>query len=111
MHARLGRGVTLAAVVTEARGRTTRLTRHRAPYHEIAAQLVLMAFLHRVINGGGSIEREYAIGRGRIDLCLRLGDVTVAMELKTWREARPDPLPSGLAQLDGYLDGLGLPTG
>jgi hypothetical protein len=32
-------------------------------YHEVAAQLVLKAFLHRVINGGGSIEREYAIGR------------------------------------------------
>ena len=33
-----------------------------APYHEVAAQLVLMAFLHRVANGAGSIEREYAIG-------------------------------------------------
>lgn len=82
-----------------------------APYHEVAAQLVLMAFLHRVINGGGSIEREYAIGRGRMDLWLRLGDVTLAMELKVWRDGRPDPLPEGLAQLDGYLDGLGLPTG
>ncbi len=82
-----------------------------APYHEVAAQLVLMAFLHRVVNGGGSLEREYAIGRGRMDLCLRLGAVTLAMELKVWREGRPDPLPEGLAQLDGYLDGLGLPTG
>jgi hypothetical protein len=70
-----------------------------------------MAFLHRVINGGGTMEREYAIGRGRMDLCLRLGAVTVAMELKVWREGRADPLPAGLAQLDGYLDGLGLTTG
>jgi hypothetical protein len=85
--------------------------RRSAPYHEVAAQLVLMAFLHRVVNGGGTLEREYAIGRGRMDLCLRLGGVTVAMELKVWREGRPDPLPSGLVQLDGYLDGLGLPTG
>jgi hypothetical protein len=85
--------------------------RRSAPYHEVAAQLVLMAFLHRVVNGGGSIEREYAIGRGRMDLCLRLGEVTVAMELKAWRDGRPDPLPAGLTQLDGYLDGLGLPTG
>lgn len=82
-----------------------------APYQEVAAQLVLMAFLHRVINGGGSIEREYAIGRGRMDLCLRLGAVTLAMELKAWRDGEPDPLPAGLAQLDGYLDGLSLPTG
>lgn len=85
--------------------------RRSAPYHEVAAQLVLMAFLHRVVNGGGSIVREYAIGRGRMDLCLSLGAVTVAMELKAWRAGRPDPLPAGLAQLDGYLDGLGLPTG
>jgi hypothetical protein len=34
-----------------------------AAYHEIAPHLVLMAFLHRVVNGGGSLEREYAIGR------------------------------------------------
>ncbi|MEM9453839.1 MAG: ATP-binding protein [Myxococcota bacterium] len=82
-----------------------------APYHEVAAQLVLMAFLHRVVNGGGWIEREYAIGRGRIDLCLRLGNVTIAMELKVWRGKQRDPLASGLEQLDRYLDGLGLDTG
>ena len=82
-----------------------------APYHEIAPHLVLMAFLHRVVNGGGSLEREYAIGRGRMDLCLRYGAVTLGIELKVWREGKPDPLPEGLAQLDGYLDGLGLTTG
>src|SRR5690606_310879 len=82
-----------------------------APYHEVAAQLVLMAFLHRVVNGGGWIEREYAIGRGRMDLCLRLGDVTLAMELKVWRDGAADPLARGLEQLDRYLDGLGLPSG
>ena len=38
-----------------------------APYHEVAPHLVLMAFLHRVVNGGGTIEREYAIGSGRMD--------------------------------------------
>ncbi|XXY75647.1 hypothetical protein WMF11_28890 [Sorangium sp. So ce295] len=35
-----------------------------APYHEIAPHLVVMPFLHRVVNRGGTIEREYAIGRG-----------------------------------------------
>jgi hypothetical protein len=82
-----------------------------APYHEIAPHLVLMAFLHRVVNGGGTIEREYAIGRGRMDLCLRYGTVTLAMELKVWRDGRPDPLGEGLGQLDAYLAGLGLTTG
>ncbi len=82
-----------------------------APYHEIAPHLVMMAFLHRVVNGGGTLEREYAIGSGRMDLCLRYGDVTLAMELKVWRDGRPDPLKEGLKQLDEYLNGLGLDTG
>ncbi|MCF7997052.1 MAG: ATP-binding protein [Chromatiaceae bacterium] len=82
-----------------------------APYHEIAPHLVLMAFLHRVINGGGTLEREYAIGSGRMDLCLRYGSVTLGMELKVWRDGRPDPLAEGLKQLDTYLAGLGLDSG
>jgi hypothetical protein len=82
-----------------------------APYHEIAPHLVLMAFLDRVANGGGTLEREYAIGRGRMDLCLRLGGETLAIELKVWRDGRPDPLAEGLEQLDGYLAGLGLARG
>ena len=82
-----------------------------APYHEIAPHLVLMAFLHRVVNGGGSLEREYAIGSRRMDLCLRYGGVTMAMELKVWRDGEKDPLKEGLAQIEGYLSGLGLETG
>ncbi|WP_353259738.1 AAA-like domain-containing protein [Prochlorothrix hollandica] len=82
-----------------------------APYHEIAPHLVLMAFLHRVVNGGGSLEREYAIGSGRMDVCLRYGGVTLGMELKVWREGKPDPMGKGLEQIDKYLAGLGLETG
>ena len=82
-----------------------------APYHEIAPHLVLMAFLHRVVNGGGTLEREYAIGSGRMDLCLRYGAVTLGIELKVWRDGEPDPLAEGLEQLDGYLAGLGLDGG
>ncbi|MDY6940047.1 MAG: ATP-binding protein [Cyanobacteriota bacterium] len=82
-----------------------------APYHEIAPHLVLMAFLHRVVNGGGTLEREYAIGTDRMDLCLRYGEVTLGMELKVWRPGRPDPLKAGLEQLDRYLSGLDLATG
>ena len=81
------------------------------PYHEIAPHLVLMAFLHRVVNGGGTLEREYAIGWGRMDLCLRFGAVTLGIELKVWRDGEPDPLSEGLEQLDGYLAGLGMDRG
>ena len=81
------------------------------PYPEIAPHLVLMAFLHRVVNGGGTLEREYAIGSGRMDICLRYGKVILGMELKVWREGKPDPLAEGLKQLDKYLSGLNLETG
>lgn len=82
-----------------------------ASYHEIAPHLVLMAFLHRVINGGGSLEREYALDSGRMDLCLRYSKVTLGIELKVWREGRPDPLTAGLKQLDQYLGRLDVRSG
>ncbi|BAY81471.1 hypothetical protein NIES267_09480 [Calothrix parasitica NIES-267] len=78
-----------------------------------------MAFLHRVVNGGGSLEREYAIGSDRMDLCLRYGKVTLGIELKVWRDTghfragvppveesvlkKGDPLEDGLEQLESYL--------
>jgi hypothetical protein len=87
----------------------------QAPYSEAAAQLVFMAFLQKVVNGGGFIAPEYAVGSGRIDLCVRWpyagGVERWAVELKVWRDGRPDPLPQGLKQLGSYLDRLGLDRG
>lgn len=89
-------------------------------YHEVAPQLVLMGFLQRIVNGGGYVEREYGIGRGRIDLLVRWPYQgpdgkrhwqREALELKVWRAGQPDPLERGLSQLDGYLDRLGLDQG
>ena len=37
-------------------------------YREAAPQLILQAYLQRVGNSGGRIEREYGLGRGRTDL-------------------------------------------
>lgn len=87
----------------------------RQPYSEAAAQLIFMAYLQRVVNGGGVIDREYAVGSGRIDLCLRWphsgGLQRWAIELKVWRNGRTDPQPEGLEQLSGYLARLGLTEG
>jgi type II secretory pathway predicted ATPase ExeA len=80
-------------------------------YHEIAPHIVLMAFLHRVVNGGGILEREYAIGSDRMDLCLRYKDVTLGIELKVWREKKRDPQAEGIEQLESYLGRLGLDFG
>ncbi|MFZ4557852.1 MAG: ATP-binding protein [Pseudanabaena sp.] len=82
-----------------------------ANYPEIAPHLVMMAFLHRVVNGNGTLEREYAIGSGKMDICLRYGKQTLAMELKVWADKRPDPFKEGLPQIDKYLSGLSLDTG
>ncbi len=89
-------------------------------YHEAACQIILMAFLHRLVNGGGYLDREYAAGTKRLDVLVRwpytgpVGERLMqreAMELNVWRANENDPLPDGLAQLDRYLDRLTLPTG
>jgi len=54
---------------------------NRAPfeYNEAYPLIVLMAFLQRVLNGGGEIVREMALGKGTLDLGVkfrrRRGDV------------------------------------
>jgi hypothetical protein len=94
----------------------------RIDYPEVAPQLVLMAWLHRIVNGGGTVEREVGVGRGRIDLVVRWpyggtdGQPAIqrlALELKVWRDRdkKGDPLERGLSQLDEYLGRLGLPEG
>ena len=42
----------------------------RFQYQEAWPQLLLQAFLHRIVNSGGRIEREYGLGRGRTHLLL-----------------------------------------
>ncbi|MFC5821430.1 ATP-binding protein [Nonomuraea harbinensis] len=88
-------------------------------YHEAACQIILMAFLHRLVNGG-YLDREYAAGTKRLDVLVRWpytspeGERVMqreAMELKVWRAGENDPAPDGLAQLDRYLDRLTLSTG
>jgi hypothetical protein len=37
-------------------------------YREAASQLLMQAFLQRILNGGGRINREYGLGRRRTDL-------------------------------------------
>ena len=40
----------------------------RFQYKEAGPQLLLQAFLQRIVNSGGRIEREYGLGRMRVDL-------------------------------------------
>ncbi|MDR1555830.1 MAG: hypothetical protein LBS88_02200 [Tannerellaceae bacterium] len=51
-------------------------------YPEAAPHLVMMAFLQRVVNGGGQIIRDMASGSGRLDLCLIYENRKYPIELK-----------------------------
>jgi hypothetical protein len=78
-------------------------------FHESGKQLLLMAFLQRIVNGGGSIAREMAVGRGRTDLVIEFkGDVFV-LELKIKRSNTN--MERTYKQLFHYLDQLNQPHG
>ncbi len=74
-------------------------------YKEAGQQLLLMAYLQRIINSGGTIEREMAIGSGRTDLEITYKNQTFILELKI---NRYDYIKEdGLEQLSRYLDKAG----
>ncbi len=85
----------------------------RFQYREAGPQLLLQAFLHRVVNSGGRIEREYGLGRMRTDLLIvwpRSGDVPdaarqrIVIECKVVRGSPERTLREGLAQTRRYMD-------
>ena len=90
----------------------------RAQYREAGPQLVLQAFLHRVVNGRGRIEREYALGSRRVDLLVVWpeGDgreSRFVVECKLVREGRSHArtVDNGLEQTAAYMDLSGTDAG
>jgi hypothetical protein len=79
------------------------------PYHEAAPHLVFMAYLQRIVNGGGQIAREFAIGTGRADLWVRFGGREDVLELKLRRGSYT--LTEGLDQVAAYARRLGRDRG
>jgi len=77
-------------------------------YRESVPHLVLMAFLQRVTNGGGHINREMALGQGRLDLCVEFRGARYAIEVKTSANFQGE---KSYAQCAQYLDTLGLAEG
>ncbi len=71
-------------------------------YREAGPHLMLMAFLQRVVNGGGRIEREYALGRGALELMIFWKDARHAIEVKLRRDT--DTEVEALDQIARYLD-------
>ena len=77
-------------------------------YREAVPHLVLMAFLQRVTNGGGHINREMALGQGRLDLCVEFRGARYAIEVKTSANFKGE---KSYEQCAKYLDELGLSEG
>jgi len=76
----------------------------RFNYKEAGHQLLLMAFLQRIINGGGQINREMAAGRGRTDLVIDFGDQRFVLELKIkYQNYKKE---KALEQISAYMDTL-----
>ncbi len=87
----------------------------RFDYAEAGPQLLLQAFLQRIINGGGRVEREYGLGRGRTDLLIiwpyPRGEQRVVIELKIRRGALEQTIAQGVEQTWTYLDRVGAEAG
>ncbi len=83
-----------------------------AHYTEAFPHLLLMAFLQRIINGGGTIEREYAAGRGRIDLMIDFGGRRNIIEIKLVhpKRTREATLEMGIEQIARYDDKIAADT-
>jgi len=87
----------------------------RYQYKEAGPQLLLQAFLQRVLNGGGRIEREYGLGRGRTDILVtwphKTGMQRIVLELKIRKGSREATIKAAMPQLTSYMDRCGTPEG
>ena len=103
----------------------------RFQYREAGPQLLLQAFLHRIVNGGGRVEREYGLGRMRVDLLVVWpvrggGDVDggeggagrtpafvqkEVIECKVVRGSLARTVERGLEQTREYMDRCGVEEG
>ncbi len=80
----------------------------RFQYQEAGPQLLLQAFLQRVVNSGGRIEREYGLGRMRTDLLILWpqGEQTrkIVIECKLLHKSLEQTIAEGLEQTAEYMD-------
>ena len=80
----------------------------RFNYLEAGPQILLQAFLQRIVNAGGRIEREYSVGRKRTDLLIvwQVGEgyQKTVIECKLRRNGLERVVAEGLEQIRGYMD-------
>ncbi len=108
----------------------------RFQYKEAGPQLLLQAFLQRIVNGGGRVEREYGLGRMRTDLLIiwkykpeykssarkdsddeeaanqdKIKTQKVVIELKILYKSLEQTIREGLTQTLQYMDRCGTDDG
>ena len=87
----------------------------RFGYKEAGPQLLLQAFLQRVLNGGGHVGREYGLGFQRVDILIRWprpqGMQRFVIECKVRRGKLERTIAEGLEQTAGYMDRCGADAG
>jgi hypothetical protein len=86
--------------------RHSEIWEEKADYTEAFPHLLLMAFLQRVTNGGGDIDREFAAGRGRMDLAVRYAGKCYIIEVKIiyYYDTPAAVREEGLEQVQKYRD-------
>lgn len=99
----------------------------RFQYKEAGPQLLLQAFLQRIVNSGGTVTREYGLGKMRTDLMIQwpLGDTTrngcasndptaiqkAVIELKVVHQSLDSTIANGLEQTSAYMERCGTDDG
>ena len=82
----------------------------RFRYREAGPQLLLQAYLQRIVNSGGRIEREYGLGRGRTDLLIiwphgdRVRRFVIECKVLHPRRSLESTIDEGVEQTAGYVD-------
>jgi hypothetical protein len=88
---------------------TTRYKDKFYQYDEAAPHLVIQAFLQRVINGGGSISREMALGKNRADICIEWEEQKYPIELKLYKSVKT--VKESTEQILKYMERVGSKDG
>ena len=86
-------------------------------FHEYGAQVLLQAFLQRVVNAGGHITREHGLGRGRTDLLISWRKreepqvFVIECKVRRQRDGLDEVIRRGALQTAGYADRSGAAEG
>ena len=83
--------------------------------YEAGPQLLLQAYLQKVISSGGQLIREYGLGRGRTDLLITWPQGPrhrrFVVECKVLRRGLESTIREGVEQTAGYVDRSGAQEG